>query len=85
MTKPYEPLSLPPETQDFYRRILRALLDSGVPFLVGGAYAFARYTGIVRHTKDLDIFCREQDREHVLELLALGDAESAGVGQPAGA
>ena len=29
-----------------------------VPFLVGGAYAFAHYTGIVRHTKDLDLFVR---------------------------
>jgi hypothetical protein len=32
-----------------------------VPFLVGGAYAFERYTGIARHTKDLDVFIREAD------------------------
>ena len=29
-----------------------------MPFLVGGAYAFARYTGIERHTKDFDVFVR---------------------------
>ena len=31
-------------------------------YLVGGAYAFARYTGIERHTKDFDIFCRAARR-----------------------
>jgi hypothetical protein len=35
--------------------------DGGVPFLVGGAYAFARYTGIERHTKDFDVFIRRED------------------------
>ena len=32
-----------------------------MPFLVGGAYAFARYTGIERHTKDFDVFIRRED------------------------
>src|SRR5882724_6113339 len=49
------------ETRDFYVRSMELLRDGGVPFLVGGAYAFARYTGIERHTKDFDIFLR---REH---------------------
>ena len=34
------------------------LNESGVPFLVGGAYALAKHAGIERHTKDLDIFVR---------------------------
>lgn len=43
----------------FYRHALQILKDGEVPALVGGAYAFARYTGIERHTKDFDIFiCR---------------------------
>lgn len=29
--------------------------------LVGGAYAFGRYTGITRHTKDFDIFIHPRD------------------------
>jgi hypothetical protein len=37
------------------------LRDAEVPHLVGGAYAFARYTGIERHTKDFDIFIRQED------------------------
>ena len=61
---------LPPETRAFYCGALHALAESGVPFLVGGAYAFARYTGIERHTKDFDIFVRERDRDRVLETLA---------------
>jgi hypothetical protein len=55
---------------DFYRDAMRALGEAGVPFLVGGAYAFARYTGIVRHTKDFDIFIRPRDFERALAALA---------------
>jgi hypothetical protein len=45
----------------FYRHALAILADAGVPHLVGGAYAFARYTGIERHTKDFDIFIHHRD------------------------
>jgi hypothetical protein len=48
---------------------LTVLLDAGVPFLVGGAYAFERYTGIARHTKDLDVFVRERDYRRALAAL----------------
>jgi hypothetical protein len=37
------------------------LNDAGVRFLVGGAYAFERYTSIARHTKDFDIFVHPSD------------------------
>ena len=58
-----------PETAAFYRQVLDILNDSGVPFLVGGAYAFNRYTGINRHTRDLDIFIRRADFERISEAL----------------
>ncbi|PYQ30704.1 MAG: hypothetical protein DMF56_07845 [Acidobacteria bacterium] len=45
----------------FYRHALSILSKAGIPHLVGGAYAFARYTGIERHTKDFDIFIRPDD------------------------
>ncbi len=54
----------------FYRRALGAVRAAGVPFLVGGAYALAQYTGIIRHTKDLDLFVRGTDVPRVLEALA---------------
>jgi hypothetical protein len=61
---------LDPESADFYRRAMRALNAAGAPFMVGGAYAFERYTGIARHTKDFDIFVRESDCATVLDVLA---------------
>jgi hypothetical protein len=61
---------LDPESAAFYRQAMRALNEAGAPFLVGGAYAFERYTGIARHTKDFDIFVKEADCERVLEVLA---------------
>jgi hypothetical protein len=60
---------LSPETLDFYRRTMTTLQDEKLPFLVGGAYAFARYTGISRHTKDFDIFVRPRDYDRILDTL----------------
>lgn len=48
---------------------LKVLLDAKVPFLVGGAYAYATYTGIWRDTKDLDLFIREHDGNAALNAL----------------
>jgi hypothetical protein len=59
--------TLTPETLAFYRRALDLLKGSGIPFLVGGAYALQRYTGIVRHTKDFDVFVRPADCQRVLD------------------
>ena len=44
-----------PQAGAFYRRALMALQAARVPFLVGGGYALAHYTGIIRHTKDFDL------------------------------
>ncbi|HEX2122300.1 MAG TPA: hypothetical protein VHL59_11715, partial [Thermoanaerobaculia bacterium] len=45
----------------FYRHALSILTGAGIRHLVGGAYAYARYTGIERHTKDFDVFIRRED------------------------
>ena len=57
----------------FYREVLRALTDAHLPFLIGGAFAFCRYAGIDRRTKDLDLMIEEVDRT----LRELGDAARA--------
>ncbi|MFL6716318.1 MAG: nucleotidyltransferase domain-containing protein, partial [Burkholderiaceae bacterium] len=49
----------------FYRDVLLRLDAASVPYLVGGTYAFNRYTGINRPTKDLDLFIRRSDFERV--------------------
>lgn len=58
-----------PETRTFFREVMQTLAASSIPTLVGGAYAFERYTGIVRHTKDLDLFIRRRDLTGALEVL----------------
>jgi hypothetical protein len=57
-------------TFGFYRHVVQILNRAGVEFLVGGAYGLAHYTGIVRHTKDFDLFSRPQDAQRILGLLA---------------
>jgi len=51
-------------------RALKVLLGRKLPLMVGGAYAFARYTGIYRDTKDLDLYLRQPDALVALEILA---------------
>jgi hypothetical protein len=58
-----------PQAKAFYQRALTALDRERVEYLVGGAYAFARYTGIERHTKDFDIFIRRRDLDRALSVL----------------
>jgi predicted nucleotidyltransferase len=57
-----------PGTAAFYRRALQVLADAKVPFLVGGAFAHACFTGIRRTTKDLDLFIRREDWDRVARL-----------------
>ncbi len=61
--------SLDPDAFTFYRHALQTLLDTGVPFMVGGAFAFAQATGIQRDTKDFDVFIHRRDREPILAAL----------------
>jgi Nucleotidyl transferase of unknown function (DUF2204) len=50
----------------FYREAMDVLSRAGIPFLVGGAFAFVHQAGIDRSTKDLDIFVRPQDVHRLL-------------------
>ena len=61
-----------PGTFRFYQHALRIMTASRVPYLVGGAYGFACYTGIARHTKDLDLFVRRQDIDATLAAFRAG-------------
>jgi hypothetical protein len=61
---------LDPESVAFYRRVMQALGEAGTPFMVGGAHAFERYTGIGRDTKDFDLFARACDCDAILDVLA---------------
>jgi Nucleotidyl transferase of unknown function (DUF2204) len=58
-----------PDRAELYRQALEMLNRSGVPYLVGGTYAFHYYAGIARTTKDFDIFVRPQDLQRVFDVL----------------
>jgi hypothetical protein len=58
-----------PKANHFYSHVLDVLAAAKVPFLVGGAFALYRYTGIARFTKDFDIFILRADRDRVLDLM----------------
>ena len=53
-------------TANFYRDALALMSKSGIPFLVGGAFALQRYTGLARDTKDIDIFVKPEDIKQTL-------------------
>jgi len=57
----------PPAAEAFYREVLQLMAESEIPFLVSGTYALAKYTGIDRPTKDVDVFTKAGD---ALRLLA---------------
>jgi len=61
---------------EFYKRVLQTLTDGQVSFLIGGAFAFVRYTGIDRDTKDLDLFVRRTDWPKIAGLLASDEIET---------
>jgi Nucleotidyl transferase of unknown function (DUF2204) len=63
------PLLTTPDKAELYRTALDMLNRSGVPYMVGGTYAFQYYAGISRSTKDIDIFVRPRDVQRVLDVL----------------
>jgi hypothetical protein len=58
------------QARAFYNESIALLNKSGVPFMLGGGFAFFHYTGIYRDTKDLDIFCKPSDYPKILKLFA---------------
>lgn len=58
------------EANDFYREALEMLNNTGVSYMVGGAFAFFHYTGIFRFTKDLDVFCKSSEYPKIMKFFA---------------
>jgi hypothetical protein len=56
----------------FYLHAMELLDGARVPFLVGGAFALAKYAGVDRFTKDLDVFIRPSDVDRAIAALAGG-------------
>lgn len=59
------------EKKDFiYKESLEILLKSDIPFMIGGAFALRIHTGIIRETKDIDIFCKASDYPRILTIFS---------------
>jgi Nucleotidyl transferase of unknown function (DUF2204) len=67
--------TVPAEAAEFYVHALSVLDEAGIPYLVGGAYAFAAYSKISRDTKDFDLFLMPDDLSRSLAVF-----EDAGFG-----
>lgn len=56
------------KAHSFYSEFLGILVESGLPFLLGGTFAVKFYTGINRPSKDIDIFCKAGDYLRILKV-----------------
>ena len=58
---------LGPKKRAFFTEVLRALVSTGRPFLVGGGYALRAHTGTGRVARDLDVFVHPRDVRFLLD------------------
>lgn len=56
--------------RDLYVEALDALCDSGVQFMVGGAFAVYHYTGWWRNTHDIDVYVTHENMPRAAAALA---------------
>jgi len=57
------------QREQFYSNVLRDLLESDLPFMIGGGYAVNLYTHARCPTKDLDIFTTAAEFPRLLSHL----------------
>jgi hypothetical protein len=61
--------AISPFEWELYGRAIRELRKSGIPFVLGGGFALATFTGRWRDTKDIDFYIHPQDREAAIAAL----------------
>jgi len=54
---------------EVYRTAIHTMREAGIPFLLGGGFALAIYTGRWRNTKDIDFYIRKHDRQKAVATL----------------
>jgi hypothetical protein len=72
-----KPPEFAPEQVELFRQVLTLLNESGVPYVVSGAFALREHTGICRDTKDLDIFLPPENVRDAMEVLHRNGFECA--------
>lgn len=63
------PPVFPPEQALLFREVLALFNENRVPYVVSGAFALQKHTGIWRNTKDLDLFLAPEDVPNSLRIL----------------
>jgi hypothetical protein len=63
------PPAFPAEQRRLFVEVLTLMNESGIPYVVSGAFALQQHTGIWRNTKDLDLFMAPGDVPRALEQL----------------
>ena len=58
------------EEWHIYETALKAVRETGVPFMFAGAFSLALYTGIWRDTKDLDLLVMPEHRDIVVAAIS---------------
>lgn len=53
----------------FYKEVIDAVKGTGCHFALGGAFAWACYTGLYRNTKDLDLYVMPEEKQSFIEAL----------------
>lgn len=63
---PPDAFEAPGSSEGFYAEVIRMMAESGIPFLLSGTYALSCYTGLIRPTKDVDVFAKAGDALRML-------------------
>ena len=64
---------IPDDEWNLYAPVVAEARDLGLPFAIGGGFAFSHYSRRWRNTKDLDFYIRSEDRQAFIDLLARHD------------
>ena len=65
---PPEAFEAPGSSEGFYAEVIRLMAESEIPFLLSGTYALSCYTGLIRPTKDVDVFAKAGDALRMLSF-----------------
>jgi predicted nucleotidyltransferase len=64
-----KPPEFAPEQEQLFREVLTLLNESGVQYVISGAFALREHTGICRDTKDLDVFLPPENVAEAMDFL----------------
>lgn len=58
------------EQWEIYRTAIETVRGAGIPFMLGGGFALATFTGRWRDTKDIDFYIKPEDRDATVAALS---------------